>query len=223
MSKKPVEFEMQESGHDFSTIFSDLMSFLAALFILLFTLAYQEDKDDLYFVKMSMRFGGVKTEQSQRVSSESLLVSDLHGYVQDQDLSQYALILAEDYKVRLVLNDAVLFDKGSVKLKNSGKRALDGFSEVVKNIRNDIIIEGHSDASPLHVLDTDKNWNVSMGRAYTVLRYLIDNGSIPPKQLSMQAFGPYRPLVPNNTKANRARNRRIEINLIRLKDATAPE
>ena len=223
MSNLNNEIEEIEDSDEFSTVFSDLMSFVAAMFILLFTLVYhKEANDDLYFIKMSMRFGGVKTEQSKRITSDSLFVSNLHGYVQDQDLSQYALILAEDYRVRLILNDAVLFDEDSAVLKPSGKRALDGFSEVVKGLKNDIVIEGHSDASPLHVIDSNQNWNMSMARAYTVLRYMIDQGGVPPKQLSLQAYGPYQPLAPNNTKANRAKNRRVEINLIRLKSATKP-
>ena len=219
MSKKR-ELPPPEMSDDFATVFSDLVSFIAALFILLFTLVYNKEADDTYFIKMSLRFGGKEIEQEKVLSQDDLFVSKIQGYIEEEDLSQYALVLVDEQKIRLILNDPLLFSPGSSRLAGPGKRALDGFASIIDKLKNPIIIAGHTDDLPIHTMDFDSNWELSMQRAYSVLRYLADENGIPPKNMSIQAYGSYQPLVPNNTAANRARNRRVEVNIIRLDKAS---
>ena len=70
-------------------------------------------------------------------------------------------------------------------------------------------IEGHTDNSGARA----QNVRLSTGRAASVRQYLIDKG-IAAERLTSEGFGPERPVAPNDTAENRARNRRVEFNIV---------
>jgi outer membrane protein OmpA-like peptidoglycan-associated protein len=71
-------------------------------------------------------------------------------------------------------------------------------------------IEGHTDS----VGAAKSNQLLSERRANAVRDYLIANG-IAADRLTAQGFGEEKPIDSNNTKAGRANNRRVEVNLIK--------
>ncbi|MCL2435300.1 MAG: OmpA family protein [Lentimicrobiaceae bacterium] len=96
-----------------------------------------------------------------------------------------------------------------------GQSALlpDSYSELQRLldflIRNETVIieiSGHTDDQG----SESYNQKLSMERAQAVYRYLIDNG-IDSSRLSYKGYGKWRPVAPNDTEENRARNRRTEI------------
>ncbi len=77
-------------------------------------------------------------------------------------------------------------------------------------------MEGHTDNVPIGSRLAERfpsNWELSTARATTVARYLQDKG-IDPKLLSACGYSEFRPVSPNDTDENKAKNRRIEIALI---------
>ena len=57
------------------------------------------------------------------------------------------------------------------------------------------------------------NWELSQGRALSVVLYMIDELGVPPYRLAATGFGEFRPVDTADTPAARARNRRIELKL----------
>ena len=76
---------------------------------------------------------------------------------------------------------------------------------------HDVIVEGHTDNLPVKggagLYPT--NWELSTARATTVVRYMIDNTNFPPTRLGATGYGEQRPEGPNDSDANRAKNRRV--------------
>jgi len=71
-------------------------------------------------------------------------------------------------------------------------------------------VEGHTDARG----NPAKNRTLSQARAEAVVRFLVEQGSVPPARLQSQGFGPDRPIVTNaRNAADHARNRLVEFNL----------
>ena len=60
------------------------------------------------------------------------------------------------------------------------------------------------------------NWELSVGRATQVVRYLQEAGGLDPKLLSATGYSEYQPLALNDTDEGKAKNRRIEIVLLPL-------
>ncbi len=78
-------------------------------------------------------------------------------------------------------------------------------------------IEGHTDAMPT---DPDgpwpTNWQLSSARALNVLGYILDYGADPSK-FSVAGYGEYQPILPNDTEEHRAKNRRVDIVIMKDK------
>ena len=87
-------------------------------------------------------------------------------------------------------------------------------SDIPEGIDWIIRVDGHTDNqaffSPGKYSD---NWELSQGRALSVVRYMSDELGIPPRRLSANGFGEFQPLDPADTPEARAKNRRIEIKL----------
>lgn len=107
--------------------------------------------------------------------------------------------------------ESTLFELGSADIKPEARQTLDLIATQLVEVPNQIRIEGHTDNLPISTARFPSNWELSTARASSVVRYLITNHGLPPDQVSALGFGEYRPLVPNDTPQNRARNRRVDI------------
>lgn len=216
--KKQDVPELEESDSEFAAVFSDLMSFLAGLFILLFTIVNSQKNSPQYFAEMQVKFGGKKVEQDQQVTAEDLFVSEVKNFIQDEQISQYALILVDEQKIRLIFNDPILFQSGTDQLTKNSKAVLNGLIHLVKKVKNPLIIEGHTDDLPVKKGGKfGSNWDLAYFRAAAVANYFMGKG-VPSKRISITSFADQRPLARKKTYLARKKNRRIEINVIRVKE-----
>jgi chemotaxis protein MotB len=138
---------------------------------------------------------------------------------------------------RLTINmvDRVLFDSGQAQVKPAGMKVLKQVGDVLNQVSDkQIRIEGHTDNVPISSKLQDRfktNWELSTARATTVVRYLIDQGSVDRQYLSAVGYADTHPLASNDSEEGRSSNRRIEIVLYpkdlkhiagQLETATAP-
>src|SRR5512137_2127147 len=117
-------------------------------------------------------------------------------------------------KMTVKLKDKVLFGSGSAALNKDGKKALDAVAEAFKDLRDrNVVVAGYTDNMPVGKGSAyQDNWDLSTARAVAVVRYLESKG-VNPVMLGAVGFSQYRPVVANDTPANRSLNRRIEIAL----------
>lgn len=101
----------------------------------------------------------------------------------------------------------------------SGSADLDpAFGEVARRIGNaleeipgEIAIEGHTDDIPIRTGRFRSNWDLSAARASSVANALLATGTVAPARLRVHGFAETRPRVDNQTAAQRAQNRRVEL------------
>jgi outer membrane protein OmpA-like peptidoglycan-associated protein len=114
--------------------------------------------------------------------------------------------------VKKALNDyakTILFDTGKASIKKQSAEVLNDIVGILNEYSNaQFNIEGHTDS----VGSAKLNKSLSQSRAKSVMDYLVNNG-ISPERLNYAGYGEERPLDSNKTRAGRARNRRVEINL----------
>lgn len=133
------------------------------------------------------------------------------GYIESKEDQKGPVELRETKEgVVVSIVGGVLFPPGEATLTPQGKRLLDDLISLIKGIKYPIRIEGHTDNTPIFGGKYRDNWELSVARAVSVLRYFVSKG-ISPKQLSVAGYGPYKPLYPNDTPEHRARNRRVDI------------
>ena len=149
------------------------------------------------------------SELSEMEEAKRMLEDQLAREIRDK---QVLLELAERGLVITLVNE-ILFDSGKDKLKSESHSVLKKVSSVINEKLPDsnVGIEGYTDNVPIKYSGWKSNWELSSSRATSVLHYLIDECGIAPQKLSAIGYGEYRPITANETKAGRARNRRVEI------------
>jgi chemotaxis protein MotB len=110
----------------------------------------------------------------------------------------------------------VLFASGSAELDGKGRDVLVKVATQLKKLEDTIQVRGHTDDRPIGGALAQRyptNWELAAARAARVVRLLEERG-VSSKRLAAVSLGPNDPVAPNDSAANRARNRRIEILLI---------
>lgn len=123
---------------------------------------------------------------------------------------------------RFVFSSEVLFDVGRADLSVQGKEEIAKVAAILQKVSSDIPdsidwiirVDGHTDNQAFSSAGKyADNWELSQGRALSVVRHMADVLDIPPGRLSANGFGEFQPLDPEDSPEARARNRRIEIKL----------
>ncbi len=129
-------------------------------------------------------------------------------------------IRPDAYGVRIQLDSAALFSSASADLKEQAVNALEKIASLLKDSNRKIVIEGHTDNEPIHNSRFPSNWELSAARATKIARFVIQRLGVNPRNVVPVAYGSNKPLVPNTTPTNRAKNRRIEIMILNTDEAS---
>jgi len=109
------------------------------------------------------------------------------------------------------LKDTVLFDSGSSEVKTDRIATITEIGKILNTIDNYVRIEGHTDDVPIKGGLFKTNWELSVVRATTVTRMLIDQANVNEARLSALGYGQNRPIAANTTEEGKAKNRRVDI------------
>lgn len=122
-------------------------------------------------------------------------------------------VYEKDGKLYVSMDDKLLFASGSWNLNETGLNAIKELAKVLENEPDiTVLIEGHTDNVPYRGSGQIKdNWDLSVMRATSVVKALLQNGNIEPVRLSASGRSEYLPLDVANTTEARAKNRRTEI------------
>ncbi|HHE46179.1 MAG TPA: hypothetical protein ENL08_00565 [Bacteroidetes bacterium] len=141
-------------------------------------------------------------------------IEELQQMIEDAELTEQVEVYEVGGGVRIVFSDPVLFDEGKDDLKPEVFPVMRRLVSVaLKANTGEILIEGHTDDTPIHTSRFPSNWELSAARALKVLKFLQAAG-FPPQRLVAVGYGEYRPRVPmpkTATTEQKAVNRRVEV------------
>lgn len=122
-------------------------------------------------------------------------------------------ITTRDGKVYVSMDDKLLFKSGSFNIDPQGAKAVRDLAAVLaENTDINIMVEGHTDDVPYRSNEYLKdNLDLSVKRATTVTRLLLENKGIDPSRIISAGRGEYLPIENAKTPEARAKNRRTEI------------
>lgn len=152
-----------------------------------------------------------KLEQSEEIGDQLENQLGTAGVLDDGSVD---IRVTAQYVV-LNLNGALLFDPGSADMKIDADEFMNKLGDVLTNYDGYYIqIVGHTDTVPMSPNEKfADNWELSQGRAYTVLKYLIDIKGMDADSMSCMGRGEYEPIASNDTAEGKAQNRRVEIRI----------
>lgn len=202
-------------------IFSDITTNLMLFFLMLFAMTRMTEADrqmalagmESTVVNQSAR-DQAELERQAKKQREETAIKRLEQAVADGTLAGKASISVTDRTIKIALNPESFFSIGSAKLNPGTLSVLESLVGLIEAFPNDIIIEGHTDNVPVRGGAYRSNWELSVARAVGVVNFFIDS-HLNPKQLISAGYGEFHPAYPNDNEENRARNRRIEITIVR--------
>lgn len=146
-----------------------------------------------------------ESEELAKKIGEALDEKNLNKEVDIEFTAQY---------VQLTLNGALLFDSGSVEIKEDALPLMNQLGIILQRFGEGIIeIEGHTDNVPMSGAKYSNNDELSSGRALSVFYYLKENTTLDISRIKHSGRGEYDPVADNSTQEGRARNRRVEIKI----------
>ncbi|MFA5140154.1 MAG: OmpA family protein [Elusimicrobiota bacterium] len=209
-------------------VYGDMMSYLMIMFLVL--LSYQlsrpmrlkEDRMTETLMEIQRVFGGkVETPEAKAAQEQDKFMftaQKVREAAAEQDLGDAVKVVVTEKWAKFDLKDEFLFDSGSAELKGGSAPLFDMIAKNMVSKENIIQVEGHTDDRPLLPGSRYKsNWELSMARAYAVIQQLQASG-VDPKQLSGSGYGEYQPIADNATAEGRAKNRRIEVKILRASE-----
>ncbi len=155
-------------------------------------------------------------EMEEMLSQKDAILDDLRTKVADALLGfegQGLTVTRRGGKVYVSLEEQLLFQTGSTVVDPNGVRALRQLAVVLANNPDiDIMIEGHTDDVPFRRGSSIKdNWDLSVLRATSIVRILLDAANIDPTRITVAGRGEYLPVDPADNAEARRKNRRTEI------------
>jgi chemotaxis protein MotB len=115
-------------------------------------------------------------------------------------------------KIIVRLAERGSFRSGYADLQPAFKLLLDKVGESIADSSGLITIEGHTDNIPMAFSERFRsNWDLSAARSAAVADYLLDSSPIEDGRVTVTGLADTKPLVPNDSPAGRAKNRRIEV------------
>ncbi len=116
------------------------------------------------------------------------------------------------------LHEIGFFASGSAEVRNESIPILTKLAETIPNAP--LRVEGHTDNMPIHTAQFSSNWELSTARASAIARLLLERGSIRPTNVSASGYAEYHPVASNATVEGRSQNRRVDIILLRDREAS---
>jgi chemotaxis protein MotB len=111
--------------------------------------------------------------------------------------------------------DEILFNSGEAILNKGSRTVLHELAAILRQLPNDIRVEGHTDNIKINSGFYPSNWHLSVARALNTAYYLIESESLSPDKVSIVGNSEYKPITQNFTPEGRAKNRRVDIVIIK--------
>jgi chemotaxis protein MotB len=136
------------------------------------------------------------------------LTKNLTDGIQDNDIE----VNVEKTVVFISISDKLLFKSGSYNVTENAYTVLEKIAKVINGQpQMEVMIEGHTDATPIKRDLIQDNWDLSALRATSITRILQYKYGVKPERLIAAGRSQYIPLVPNDTAENKSKNRRTKI------------
>lgn len=186
--------------------YADFVTMLLALFMVLFAIV-RMDNQRLYDFQKKMQ----KTFSSSNVTKYQVSTNVEKALKDALSNTKSVKVLRSDKGLVIRVNNRMLFDEGSASIKPEAEKTMNEIVKVLTKIDNPVIIEGHTDSTPIKNTKYPSNWELSTARATNIISYIMRSGGISPKRLSAVGYGEYMPIADNTSISGRMLNRRVDI------------
>ncbi len=229
----------KENSERWLLTYSDLITLLLAFFVIMYGISSADTKKFTKFsAAMKKAFNvdvlqsnpaasildqtkGLSTDSSSSsdmsaAAELSVIYSQMGSVLQDDLIGDRLSIIPRSDGIAISVSGNLLFASGRADLRPDAVRVLRSVANVLRDLPNPVRVEGYTDDVPPSGTGYPTNWDLSGARAVAVVRYLTEIEGLQPGRFSAEAFSQYRPVAPNDSARDRAKNRRSEIVILNM-------
>ncbi|OUM99924.1 MAG: flagellar motor protein MotB [Paenibacillaceae bacterium ZCTH02-B3] len=158
------------------------------------------------------------TNQLRREEQQHLeeLQEELNRYISQNGLTSELEIKLNHTELLIIIRDHALFDSGKADVKPEARRLALAISQMLEDYNDyEIVVSGHTDNVPINTPEFPSNWELSAKRAINFMKILLENKAFDPSRFRAVGYGEYQPIDPRDTPEARAKNRRVEVAILR--------
>lgn len=227
--RKRTEEEDEHIDETWLIPYSDLMTLLLALFIVLFASStidaqkYNSMKEALS-VAFSTGDKVVDLDPSASVPVDDFIKSNdsqleelkktVDNYIAENNLGKDLQTSLQNNYLVITIPDQALFDSGSAQIKAEFTSIITSIGSMLEQYpQYEVVVSGHTDNVPINTREFPSNWHLSSERALNIMQLVLQNPNLDPRRFSAIGYGEYRPVADNNTAAGRTKNRRVDVTI----------
>ncbi|MBI5202170.1 MAG: OmpA family protein [Elusimicrobia bacterium] len=194
-------------------VLADMMTNLMLFFLVMFAMTLQGEKAKEQLARALDDPRGVTTAPPDPQAERA--VRDFREEQTANALKQlFGDTRVDEDAIRVSLRDKLIFPTADDRLTPEAIGLLSSLAGVLGPLPNTVVIEGHTDNVRVISGSFRSNWELSVARADSVVRELVKQG-MTPNRLVAAGYGEQLPAASNDDAAGRARNRRVEIVILR--------
>ncbi len=209
--------DSEEKSPIWLIVLCDMMTILMLFFLMMFSFTYQPEKGREFartFAVDEIIEPPDKILPDEPLQPPPDTAEALRRLLREKGLKDVVEVYETETSVRIRLHESILFKTARARLNPRAGRALSILAGVLNELPNEIVVEGHTDNVPITKARFRSNWELSVARSYAVIERLIDEG-VKPERLVAAGYGEFHPAASNVGPKGRARNRRVEIVILR--------
>jgi len=205
--------------------YADLITLLLGLFIILYTISNVDlNKYSKMISAMEIYFGDNKVMNTETISSVngkiiSSRIDDLKTRLSDvivqHNYSKSVTLEENERGITIHILENILFPSGKADINSTSKLVLGELAGILRELPNDIRVEGHTDNVPISSSLYSSNWHLSVARALSTAYFLINDQGLNPEKVTVVGYAEYKPIADNSSADGRAKNRRVDIVIIK--------
>jgi chemotaxis protein MotB len=218
--------EEHENTERWLLTYADLITLLLGLFVILYAMS---KIDAGKYAEIASALGGVfGSPQGVLVGQNGVLDQPVTSLQNDRkkvaeqirsalklDSNPMPIQVTENERgVTVHIMEELLFASGRAEIKTTSFAAIDTLARILRELPNDLRVEGHTDNVPIATPLFPSNWHLSVARAVNVGYYLIEKHRLVADRVSVVGYSEYRPILPNDSPEHRAVNRRVDIVIV---------
>lgn len=242
--KKHAEHHDEHMDESWLVPYADILTLLLALFIVLFASAdANKAKFTQMAQSLNAAFSGspsvfdnnqaitpevdaskpnqsnvdaIKEQAQLRETVELIKVKqDMDQYIQKNNLTGQLTTVLTDDGLMIRIKDSALFLSGSAELRSESQRFAAEIAKMLAPLSQQVLISGHTDNMPINTAEFPSNWELSSKRSINFMKFLLSEEKLKPERFSAVGYGEYRPLASNAAEDGQAKNRRVEVLIVR--------
>ena len=166
-------------------------------------------------VPLDQAKAALQAQIEQEVEEQS---DQLKKMLEQEILEGMLEVETEHSKIIIRIQEKGSFASGQATLNPGFYEVISKITDVIASTPGKIIVAGHTDNIPISNARFRSNWELSSARAVTVVHAMLTNPAMEADRILVEGHADSNPLVPNDSWENRAKNRRVELIIVRGED-----